>query len=131
MFFIVFFCFLNGNRIYGYCERFLHTLIICFSQLANILPFLMTLTPSPLFAREERIDQYINSHHSRQFFLVNFKTLQRTNSPNDKSLIMEKLRSSLKNLQPVAIWILQPVFMEQQNYNKIFTDPTDPLLVSQ
>ena len=80
---------------------------------------------------EKRIDQYINSHHSRQFLLVNFKTLQSTNSLNDKSLIIEKLRSSFKNLQPVATWILQPVFMEQQNYNKIFTDPTDPLLVSQ
>ena len=54
----------NGCKNRGYCERFLHTLIKCFSLLANItkpLPFYdFTLHP-PLTKEKHIISQYLRA----------------------------------------------------------------------
>ena len=48
----------NRYRICGYCKRFSHTLIKCFSQLANIMT---RQTASPLLTMEGQIYQYLRT----------------------------------------------------------------------
>ena len=52
----------NGYRICGYCEKFSHTLIICFSQLANIkISPLLLLSPNHGIMYWPLSEGYINN----------------------------------------------------------------------